>query len=180
MLVGNGWAFVHIPKCGGTSVRHVMHGREVFEVLPLAEERTVSHHFHGVAKTRPAGRVFCFVRHPAAWLRSYWDMRVLEGRRDPRKVLDRLWSDDFDLWVERVCQERPGYVGRLFDAYIAHTTEVHRLEDGLDPVLSDILGRPIHTRRHNRGRQAPISRATAERIQESERNVINRFYPCES
>lgn len=176
MLVGDGWAFVHVPKCGGTTVRSVLREHEVSEVLPLQDEATVSHRFHWVARARPPGRVFCFVRHPAAWLRSYWCMRVTEGRRDPRKVLDALWSSDLDAWALRVCEERPGYVGRLFEAYTACCTEVYRLELGVGPVLSSVIRRYIRVPQLNRGRPATFAPATLAAIAHSERAAIKRYY----
>ncbi len=173
MLVGDGWAFVHIPKCGGSSVRAVLSGTEVAEILPMASSSTVFHKFHWVASGVRAGS-FTFVRHPAAWLRSYWSERSKEPRSDSR-ALDRLWSDDPSEFLMNVARQEPGYVGRMFDAYAAHAEVVHRLEDGIDAVLSRILGRQITAPRINRGKCPPVSNTALEAVAESEGETLARY-----
>jgi hypothetical protein len=175
VLVGDGWAFVHIPKCGGTTVRSVLRGVEVSDILPMADEATVSHPCHWVSYAQQRERVFCFVRHPAHWLRSYWTMRASESRRNPKMVLDQLWSDDMDTWILRVCHERPGYVGRLFTAYAAHCSEVYKLEDGLDSVLASITVVKKQVVPRNYQKKIPISASAHHAVKVSERVIMQKY-----
>jgi len=173
MLVGKGWAFIHIPKCGGTTIRAVLQGREVADYLPMVPENTVDHRYHWLSHLRPRGDVFTVVRKPHRWLLSYWAMRSKEERMDWR-VLDRLWSDDPDVFIQRVAVKEPGYIGRMFQAYTPWPgIKVHRLEDGLD-WLRNYTDQPV-TRR-NMGHPPPISDESIAAISESESDLLARGY----
>jgi hypothetical protein len=136
VLVTLDWTFLHIPKTGGTSVRHGAEGFEVSEILPMGLQATASHHFHWIGAKRPPGEVFTVVRHPADWIASYWKMRKHEGVLDMSKRLDRLWVNDLDAFARNVINRAPGYVGRLFTAYARayDGVTVYRLEDGLERI----------------------------------------------
>lgn len=139
MLIGKGWSFIHIPKCGGTALRRHLTGKEVGDYLPLGSSCAIRSDWHRLPKKRPNGRVFTVVRHPASWLRSFWQDQSPE-RVGARRYLHHFWSDDLNEFVLNVCRESPGYVGTLFHEHIAyHSTKVFRLEDGLHRVL-DWLG----------------------------------------
>lgn len=124
MLCGNGWTFIHTPKCGGTAVRKALArlpAQERGEILPM-ERPTVAHDFHkvGPPDERPDGIVFTTTRPPADWLRSYWAMRKFEGALQKDKVLDRLWQPDLNLFAVAVCRVEPGYVTELLLSYATH------------------------------------------------------------
>lgn len=174
MLVGNGWAFIHIPKCGGTSVRGVLKGREIKEVLPMYPEHTVDHRYHWIAKNQPPGRVFCFVRHPLDWLKSYWTMRMKE-QPNKNKVLDQYLIGDFEVFVRRVCRFQPGYVGRMFDAYTEYATEIYKLEQGIDKVLSSILERRVTSFVKNKGNTPSHTKRTQIMVARSESYAIEKY-----
>ena len=175
VLRGDNWSFIHIPKCGGSAVRAAMEGEEISEVLPMYPEHTVNHPFHYVSKEQFSGRNFCFVRHPVSWLRSYWAMRLSEGKRSPEKALDLLWHNNFDVWARRVCNTHPGYVGSLFNAYTQHANEVYRLEDGIDPVLSSIMGETVITNIVNKSILPKCNGVTNRRICNSEQSIIRQY-----
>lgn len=177
MLVGDGWAFVHIAKCAGTTTRSILSGREVAEVMPEAAKTCSAHPYHMIGRERPPGRVFTFIRHPVGWMRSYYDMRLHEGHRNPEKALDALWSDNPDQWALRVCEAMPGHVGRLFDAYIDYCTEVHTLLK-VHQVLRSIVRHGIPPRKLNRQRYGiKFKPATVKAIEATERDIIQRYWP---
>lgn len=164
MLVGKGWAFIHIPKCGGTTIRAVLQGREVADYLPMIPDQTVDHRFHWLSHCRPRGEVFTVVRKPHRWLLSYWNMRSKEERK-PWRALDRLWSDDPDEFIQRVAREQPGYIGRMFHAYMPWPgIRVHRLEDGLNWLSQYGAGK---VEKKNLGHPPPISDESIAAINES-------------
>lgn len=179
MLVGDGWAFVHIPKCGGTSVRAVLHGKEISEILPMFPWNTVSHEFHWVARKVHPGS-FTFVRHPVSWLCSYWSERFREeGRfRDPRlpgRILDQLWSDDPGNFLLKVATYAPGYVGKLFDAYTAYAVNVYKLEDGIAPVLSRVSGTAVIVPTKNAGRELKIIKRAKLLVISKEQAMLKKY-----
>jgi hypothetical protein len=180
MLCGDGWGFIHIPKCGGASIRDVLESKleceEVSEVLPMAPYFTVTHKNHWVKREQHSGRVFCFVRHPIAWMRSYWAMRLHEGRRNRRKVLDRLWNYNFNTWVFMVTQQQPGYIGKMYDAYTAYATEIYRLEDGIEPVLTSITDGPVEVAHRHKGKLPNCSAGAVRAIKKSEARIIRKYY----
>lgn len=139
MLCGSGWSFIHVPKCGGTTLRHYLKGKEAGDMMPLGRGCAVRSDWHRVLKKRPVGKIVSVVRHPASWLRSYWLDQSPE-RIQVERYLHQFWSDDLDQFVFNLCAHRPGYVSALYRACIRyHSVEVFRLEDGLDKVL-DWLG----------------------------------------
>lgn len=178
MLVGRGWAFIHIPKCGGTTVRGVLEGREVSEWLPMVPRHTVSHRFHWLAHSRPPGEVFTFVRRPHRWLLSYWCMRSKEERKAWR-VLDALWSDDHDEFMQSVATKEPGYIGQMYDAYMPYPgIKVHTLEGRkMAGVLRTYAGREVVIEPKNKGFPPPISDESIAAINESEAALLAKFYP---
>lgn len=142
MLVGDGWAYIHIAKCGGTTIRSVLKGHEVSDVLPLFPDHTVSHPYHWIARERPEGFVFCTVRHPAKWLRSYWGERRAEKVRSTGGYLDRLWSDDCNQFIRQVCLNAPGYVGRMYEAYMPWPIEAYKAEHMMDALAKITDAKP--------------------------------------
>jgi len=179
MLVGDGWAFVHIPKCGGSTVRAILKGWECVEVLPMFPRNTVDHGFHWVGQNVHPGS-FTFVRHPVIWLCSYWSERAKESRKSKNihmriQLLDRLWTPDPSLFLTRVAINAPGYVGELFDAYTAYAVNVHRLEDGIDHVLSDILGKPVSAPIKNTGWAPKVTERARRLVISSERAALEKY-----
>ena len=135
MLHGDNWNFIHIPKCGGMALRRHLSGYEFGEFMPLGSACAVRSVLHRIPRKRPSGRVCAVVRHPAAWLRSYW-LDQHPRRVNANRYLHQYWSDDLNEFVENVCIDDPGYVSKLYSAHIRyHDVKVFRLEDGLDLVL---------------------------------------------
>ena len=135
MLRGKNWSFIHIPKCGGMALRHHLKGYEVGGQMPLGKLCAIRSPLHRIPLQRPLGDVFTIIRHPAAWLRSYW-LDQSPQRIGVKRFLHRFWSDDLDQFVENVCTEYGNYVGNLYRASTPYQkVKVFRLEDGLAPIL---------------------------------------------
>ena len=168
MLVGDGWAFIHIPKCGGTTIRAHLKGREVSQVLPMQGYNTVDHTFHWVAANRPEGRIFTVTRSPVSWLRSYWGHRMRHGWRDEME-LDKHRTNSLDEFMLRVAQHDPGYVSLLLDTYVnfyVGNVEVFDISQ-MQKALKYATGRTVSLRHSNRGRSMPVPRlATLEAVED--------------
>lgn len=176
MLRGNGWSFIHIAKCGGTALRNHLDGFEYGEFMPLGSSCAIRSPLHRMPHRRPSGRVFTVVRHPAAWLRSYWLDQSPE-RIGVHRFLHKFWSDDLDQFVINVCTEQPGYVTTLYEAHMRYKTiKVFRLEDGLNQVMAWLGIEPHKIPVVNASNNVPtLSNQSIELVAKTERSVIEQF-----
>ncbi len=176
MLRGDNWSFIHIPKCGGTALRYHLDGIEYGEFMPLGSGCAVRSALHRIPHKRPSGRVFTVVRHPAAWLRSYW-LDQSPQRIGVNRFLHQFWSTDLDEFVMNVCTGRPGYVAMLYKAYMRYRAiKVFRLEDGLDHVLRWLGVEPRKILTVNSSPHGPqLSRRSIALVAHTERSVLDQF-----
>jgi len=172
MLIGDGWAFIHIPKCGGTTVRSYLSGVEVGEIMPLGKDCAIRSPFHRMPEKRPAGKVFTVVRHPADWIRSYWLNCSSQTR-----FLDQYMSDDLDDFARRLCAGSPGYVSALYSAHIKwKKIKVFRLEDGLDKAIEYAGVHVEHLHTMNKSMDGPqLNKRSRRIIARCEARAIKRF-----
>jgi len=171
-----GYAFAHIPKCGGTAVRSVLPGVELASFLPMGEKCPVVSIWHWLAKKPPGVRGFTIVRHPCEWVRSYWcdqSPQRVEGVR----YLRRFWSDDINEFAANLCAGHPGYVSELYRAYTSHAgIRAFRLEDGLGCALKWATGRNINVGMVNESpERGSMTDETRRLIMDSERWAAGRF-----
>lgn len=177
MLIGDGWAYIHIAKCGGTALRAVLNGKESSVTMPMYPRQTVSNAKHWIALERPEGRVFTVVRHPADWLRSYWAHRMARGWIDGM-ALDVFGTKSLSAFVMRVCANEPGYVSRMFAAYCDAYPgiEVFRLEDGLENVVRSVTGKQIKIPHKNHAKtRTKLTDEALEMVLRAERSATKRF-----
>ena len=158
MLIGDGWAFIHTPKCGGTTLRAHLKGREVSEWLPMQGRHTVDHPFHWLARERPDGWVFTVQRSPESWLRSYWGHRMRHGWRDGM-FLDQFRDDDLNEFMLRVARNATGYITDMFDAYAKAYGGVEVIDiSKLSYVLKLAKGKDAPAAHKNKGKALPVPR----------------------
>jgi len=104
-----GATFLHVPKTGGTYVRKALQAAGVF-----------SEPFKGkhepIAWQDIQGPVFMVVRHPVALLRSYWLHMMTYGWSAEREF-DDCQHTDLVAFLQRIAEEAPGAVGRLYSAF---------------------------------------------------------------
>jgi len=116
--------------------------------------------------------VFAFVRHPAAWLRSFWRYNVKEKKTnslnswyeiDPAFDFRKAWSRDFETFIKRYLDHYPGRVGEVFDLYAGPADDPidfigrqERLVDDLVEALTrfDVPFDETKLRAHKRANQS--------------------------
>lgn len=96
---------------------------------------------------------FCFVRHPLAWYESYWLFMRGRGwnvwgvnrrgrpRWHPNAPLDGLGDDDFNRFMRKVLERRPGYVGEMYDRYATPSIDFVGKQERLAEDLAEVLRR---------------------------------------
>jgi len=140
---GNGWSFVHVPKCGGTWVVETVNLNGLGYTPHEKGERPGGHDWPIGNRVDPErlltvryeaihfpGRLrFATVRHPVSWYNSYYQYRMGEhGFKGRVLILDRMKQDfrrvppfpDFVHWTVR---NYPGYLGRLYDQMIGDSCD---------------------------------------------------------
>jgi len=119
--------FLHVPKCGGTWVRRTL------AACNLVSEEIRDHVTLDALRALPSGRwknlpAFAFVRHPAAWYRSYWAYKVSVGW-DPNNGIDpAVQAPQFEPFVRNCIRHRPGLAGNLYRMYTQGAVYVGRME----------------------------------------------------
>lgn len=143
------FTFAPPARTGSTWFRKALMavGFEYADRGEVMDVRGVHHYFHEPWR---AMRV-TLVRHPCDWLasmyRACWPAR-LEVASDALNEIPR--STPFNAFVERVIEEHPGIVGRLYDAYDATVRlRTDRLSEQFVPFAIE-LGVPEARAEHAR------------------------------
>jgi hypothetical protein len=153
-LLKNGAVFLHIPKTGGTWIKHVLDSLNLIEA-PLGHmhsdwDRSFWHDklqrdlkvtkallrravrsSRTPARSKPDAFRFCFVREPLDWYESYWRFSESKGwdwenwgnESDPYQwhpcaMINKLGTHDFNEFVHRINQKRPGFVTEMYGWYV--------------------------------------------------------------
>jgi hypothetical protein len=110
----NRFAFIHVPKTGGTWVVQAMRNAGI-DFLEMGEGPTV----HVPYDEFPESLFrFGFVRHPETWYRSHWSHKKRLGDyQDPLHPFDKAIkeTETFEEFVEQATREAPGYLSSLYE-----------------------------------------------------------------
>ena len=198
-----GWLFVHLPKTGGSWLRHVLRDAGFVadddeEVDPgvaawpvPASASSGMRRCHATARSigHDPARSFCFVRHPLAWYRSLWAHGARDGWEHKEFVLDQYGCDDFLEFMDRCLRAFPtGFVSLLYRIYTEGAGFVgryERLEEDLRAALELAGLGPMTSLQHapmnvasakpELGRRCLYPLALAERVATVEDEAIRRF-----
>jgi hypothetical protein len=183
--------FLHIPKTAGTFVRAVLESIDKVSIVGA----DIHAHFPDINDhlNRP---IFCFVRHPLTWYLSRFSHRLRNGWVASHPLDSKCASNDFDQFVENVCQEYPdGWLTNEYNTFIDSAPTkptIGRLEnlyDDLHLILTSFKYRISRSRitklgyinASHFGKLKPVdvikySEETAQKILRLERQVVHRFY----
>lgn len=179
LILKGGALFLHVPKTGGNWVTKVLQESGLVEYSLGPKHADVNHLFvrRSGGMIGSAGYVhhekellnymlkkrlgllskeksfmFCFVRHPLAWLESwfkymsqpthnwlYWgDERDVE-KWHPNSILNGLGDVDFNQFVQNVIRKRPGYVTEMFGWYTTPEVDFIGKQENLKEDLISVL-----------------------------------------
>jgi len=120
--------FLHIPKTGGTWVRKQLQNMGLVEEIVYGQDcepqfgtgRTNIHNIPIYDERFDVDRlVFCFVRNPLDWYKSYFGYRQITPWVHDSLRLDMFCeSKDFNEFIDKVIQNFPfGYCTRLYSFF---------------------------------------------------------------
>tara|TARA_R110000868_G_scaffold148839_5_gene371069 strand:- start:10881 stop:11459 length:579 start_codon:yes stop_codon:yes gene_type:complete len=183
--------FICVPKTGSMFCTYAMvHSCEYAEIK-WNDAR--SYHTPLSEVPYPNRPTFGFVRHPVAWYVSYWRHRMEHGWDEAGHVVDRVCrSDKFEVFMDNVLRQAPGWMGRYFSMWLGHDLKQlafvgrneNLLEDLIDilnkleePFDEDKLRAYPRTNQGNREKfSVDIPTALRRRIEESEAYLIETYY----
>ena len=137
--------FLHVPKTGGEWARQVLWdaGLEHIRLHPGEQKHADLAWFKEHPEYDRPFR-FAFVRHPLSWYRSFWKYQSdLEWRHIPEIDLcppKPMGYADFLRWV---VDERPGFLGRLYERYTGPFNEMGSWGGGALAAVLDEQGRLV-------------------------------------
>lgn len=124
--------FLHIPKTGGTWLS------EYLEESKMVRKKTLLSHGNGtqIEDQKQNDVVFCFVRHPLTWLRSYWQCKqdVVKDRRGGS--IDSIVDLPFNEFIDLVIRDLPGYVTSFFNGFTNYCHFVGKQEQMRDDACN--------------------------------------------
>ena len=94
-------------------------------------ERTRLGHINGSKIENQAQNelVFCFVRHPLTWLRSYWQCKQQVVRDRRGGSIDTIVDFPFNTFVDLFIRDLPGYISAFFAGYTDYSHFVGKQEN---------------------------------------------------
>ena len=130
---------LHIPKTGGTFVRNYFQETKMDHGVKKLLERA---HINATVLREIVGHtedlVFCFVRHPLTWYRSYWTSKQQIPNDRSGGLIDEIVDLPWREFIKTIIEKHPGYLTNFYEGY----TEICRfigkqenLRDDLDAVL---------------------------------------------
>lgn len=203
--------FLHIPRTGGTWVRQAMHELGIpFNRAwdrgtrnDVCRKHGLLHHYD--RKYTDDRLIWVYVRHPVDYYSAVWRyLRKLgpvkmtklqtEWRWHPHMYAARLYTPNYNRWVEQMLEAHAGWVSHLYDLYCGQVNieRVHwigRTETLVDDFLHlmEQLGMRIdgdisdRVRKIGKVNASPIRSVEwrsdlREQVERSERRAIRRFY----
>jgi len=178
--------FLHVPKTGGNWVSTVL--RELFHHA----QRMPKIHTTRISAPRPELFTFAFVRHPLTWYQSYFSYKQRKGWDPTNNWDDIVRCDSFAEFVERACDETPGYYSKLLRRFVGPAGDeidfVGRFESLTDDLIcalelageqfdADVIREtpPVNQSSYN-VHPAVYTDELTQRVLEVEAEVVERFY----
>lgn len=155
---------------------------------------------------REVRAVACWVREPVAYYKSVWCWLTQAGERGRRKLLTkwswhphasaaRLYAPDFGRWVWLVLDREPAWATRIFESYTGPeggefcqfvgrcetiAEDLPELLDRVGFVADQQVVQNIPRQNESKVPKPEIGRWAEDKIRESERVAIRRWYGAEA
>lgn len=139
--------FLHIPKCGGTSVAHLW--RQTYPgcvIQPRLKVKSDIKHCRLDDVADDYDLSFSCVRNPITWYESWWRYLLSPKVTDRTETLDQAGKPNFDTWIgegvwhplreiapchdrdfakfiDNVIDHAPGFVSQMYRTYLGSDSE---------------------------------------------------------
>ncbi|TWT89101.1 hypothetical protein Mal64_25930 [Pseudobythopirellula maris] len=204
LVLKNKAVFLHIPKTGGNWIREMLKELDLID-RQLGHKHADHARYLAAARSETGWRrriqpspkrpfTFCFVRNPLKWYESWfkyqsqpkWNWRDWGDAKDPDNwhacaMLNGLGGSDFNAFVERALDKRPGFVSEMFGWYDAPAVDfVGRQENLREDFLKAIkaMGLEVDEDRVREFGKVGVSPKPMERIEWRD-DVRRRAALCE-
>jgi len=180
MIKINKGIFLHIPKTGGTWLSNY------FRESGMIIEQSELAHINGSQIDVPNRTevVFCFVRHPLTWLRSWWQckQKIVKDRRGG--PIDKIVDLPFKEFVDRFISDMPGHITGYFDGFTNYSHFVGKQESLREDLIAFFKSANIKyniSLLYNKKNENVIpstAKYTVEqslKIMEMEKGMVNRY-----
>ncbi|MDE2342209.1 MAG: hypothetical protein KGL63_02255 [Betaproteobacteria bacterium] len=136
MVILKNSCFIHVPKTGGTWVRHALR-----ESCQDYEYYTLNNSSHISLKDCPCpGHFkFAFVRHPLGLYKSYWQFKMTYGWDDANPLDSACRSDSFREFILGVTSRFPGAYGNGLNDMIGPEGQSIEFVGRYENLLEDLV-----------------------------------------
>ena len=142
LILKKGECFLHIPKTGGSWVSEILKQQGLIKkeigyhkhidwtrvsYFPQSHTKLLSKINFSFSKFFYPKKSFCFVRHPLKWYESWWKYccqdsvhwKIFGSNKywHPNYFLHTCKSYDFNEFVRKVFDSRPGFVSEMYSQY---------------------------------------------------------------
>ncbi len=130
-IVPGRFIFAHLPKSGGTWLRHNISQQTDIIELPV-------HTFASQAREQfPELPVVSCCRHPLTWAKSYFCHRMAHGWNPRRRFDEECRAEYLDDFLQNAVERMPGVMNQYGDQFAAdHTIRFERLVEDAERVLA--------------------------------------------
>ncbi len=202
--------FLHIPKTGGCAVEKVIDAKWQ-KMVPHKREGGPDRHvrrkdlcnFHWESGVS----AFTVVRYPVDWyvscFRHMHQIKNLRGKRresrrdkgptpfgsfdwHPLKWLNSILIPDFVEWINRIFNDRPGFLSKLFEEYIGFDEKTPCVDyvgrqETLGVDIKQLLGfEKMPTVGRSRTKKPHVPEDVVHGIMDTEKQAIDRYYGTDS
>lgn len=189
MLILKKSCFIHIPKTGGSWVKQALIRANI-----EFDDFCIDNNVHIGIKDCPYPKLpnFVFVRHPVAFYKSYWQLKMTCGW-DENNLFDMEYKTNiFHNFVIKVTRDHPGIYGNMIDTLIGDANNEIEFVGRQESLAEDLIiilrkmgedfdehfirTTPLYNVSDDARYPALYNNELKSNVMHSERYIIERFY----